>query len=248
MVQVGETPPAKIVQNLSFRYTRWINRQQRMGGHLFQGRYKALLVDADAHLLGLVRYVHLNPVRAGLVEQPDAYPWSGHRAYLGLETLPWLSTEWVLGRFAKRIATSRKRYVAFVTAGMDEGHRADFHRGSDDSRILADDDFTARVLDRPPTVGPSPTLDVVVARVCDHYDVTATDFDGPSRARQLSQARGVVGWLALATAAATLVEVATRFQRDPTTLSRIVGRIDREAKRSSRMARELGRMKETLQA
>lgn len=107
VVQVAETPLAKIVQNLSFRYTRWINRQQRKAGHLFQGRYKAILVDVDAYLLGLVRYLHLNPVRAGMVEQPEAYRWSGHRSYLGMEALPWLSTEWVLGQFAKRLATSR---------------------------------------------------------------------------------------------------------------------------------------------
>jgi REP element-mobilizing transposase RayT len=64
VVQVAETPLAKVVQNLSFRYTRWIHRQQRKVGYLFQGRYKAIQVDADVYLLGLVRYVHLNPVRA----------------------------------------------------------------------------------------------------------------------------------------------------------------------------------------
>jgi putative transposase len=65
-------------------------------GHLFQGRYRALLVDANSYLLELVRYIHLNPVRAGLVDEPSAYPWSGQRAYLGEEVLPWLTTEWVL--------------------------------------------------------------------------------------------------------------------------------------------------------
>jgi REP element-mobilizing transposase RayT len=88
VVQVAETPLAKIVQNLSFRYTRWIHRRQRTVGHVFQGRYKAILVDADAYLLTLVRYVHLNPVRAALVAHPDDYRWSGHRTYLGLEATP----------------------------------------------------------------------------------------------------------------------------------------------------------------
>jgi hypothetical protein len=109
-------------------------------------------------LRGLVRYVHLNPVRAALVEGPEAYQWSGHRAYLGLDTLPWLTTESVLGHFAKRRATRRQRYAAFVAAGMGEGHRDHFHRGADDARILVDDELTKQVLNRPPPVGPPPTL------------------------------------------------------------------------------------------
>jgi REP element-mobilizing transposase RayT len=246
VVQVSDTPLAKIVQNLSFRYTRWIHRQQRKVGHLFQGRYKAILVDIDAYLLGLVRYVHLNPVRAGLVAGPDAYRWSGHRAYLGLETLPWLTTESVLGQFAKRLATSRQRYAAFVAAGMDEGHRDDFHRGADDSRILADDEFTTQVLNRRPTFGPPATLDAIVERVCQHYDVAPAELDGPSRGHHLSRARGVVGWLALATGATTLHQVAHRFQRDASTLSHIVGRIDRTAKTSPQVARELEGLKSAL--
>ena len=246
VVQVAETPLAKIVQNLSFRYTRWVHRQQRKGGHLFQGRYQAILVDADAYLLGLVRYVPLNPVRAGLVKRPEAYRWSGHRAYLGLEALPWLSTEPVLGQFAKRLATCRQRYAAFVAAGMDEGHRDDFHHGADDSRILADDDFTARVLDPPPTVGPPPTLEAILAQVCHHYALRTEDLTGPSRARHVSQARGVVGWLARATGAANLVEVGARLHRDPTTLSRIVSRIDRESTASPPLAVTLERLQSAL--
>ncbi len=64
-IQVNQVPLAKIMQSLSFCYTRWLNKRQNRIGHLFQGRYKALLVDADAYLLELIRYIHLNPIRAG---------------------------------------------------------------------------------------------------------------------------------------------------------------------------------------
>ncbi len=147
-IQVAETPLSKIIQNLSFRYTRWVNRRQRRLGHLFQGRYKAVLVDGEAYLLELVRYIHLNPVRAGLVVKPDEYPWSGHRAYLGLDTLPWLTTDWVLSQFAKRKDAARRRYAKFVADGMGEGYRAEFHGGGVDARILGDDRFAERVLRR----------------------------------------------------------------------------------------------------
>ena len=82
-IQVGDVPLSRIIQNLSFRYTRYLNRRKNQVGHLFQGRYKALLIDADSYLLELVRYIHNNPVRAGMVKTAEEYPWSSHHAYLG---------------------------------------------------------------------------------------------------------------------------------------------------------------------
>jgi len=106
-LQVAEPPLAKIVQNLAFRYTRRINKSQRRMGHLFQGRYKALLVDADAYLVELVRYIHLNPVRAQMVADPGAYAWSGHNAYLGLAGWPWLTTDLVLSQLQRNVLSLR---------------------------------------------------------------------------------------------------------------------------------------------
>ncbi len=104
LIQVADEPLSKIMQNLSFRYTRWINKHQKRMCHLFQGRFKAILIDADEHLLELIRYIHLNPVRAGLVKQVDDYVWSSHHAYMGKETLPWLTTDWVYGYFSHQRA------------------------------------------------------------------------------------------------------------------------------------------------
>lgn len=94
VIQVGDVPLSKIIQNLSFRYTKYINKQKNRIGHLFQGRYKAILVDGDTYLLELVRYIHNNPLRAGLVKDPADYPWSSHRLYLGLDVLSYLTTDW----------------------------------------------------------------------------------------------------------------------------------------------------------
>jgi REP element-mobilizing transposase RayT len=130
-IQVAEEPLSRIMQNLSFRFTRWYNKRQIRTGHLFQGRYKAIVVDADPYLLALVRYIHLNPVRAGLVKNAKEYAWSGHRAYLGIDTLPWLETGWVLGQFAKPLKTARQRYKDFVEAGKQEGYQGAFHQGGE---------------------------------------------------------------------------------------------------------------------
>jgi REP element-mobilizing transposase RayT len=73
IIQTGELSLSHIMQSLSLRYTKWINYTQARTGHVFQGRYKALLLDADTYLQELVRYVHLNPVRAGIATSPDEY-------------------------------------------------------------------------------------------------------------------------------------------------------------------------------
>jgi REP-associated tyrosine transposase len=82
LVQTSEPPLSKFMQGLQQSYTQRFNRVHGKVGHLFQGRYAAIVCDRDAYLVTLIRYIHLNPVRARLVEQPDAYPYSGHRAYL----------------------------------------------------------------------------------------------------------------------------------------------------------------------
>ena len=92
-LQVADVPLSKIMQNISFRYTRWMNKKYGRVGHLFQGRFKAILVEQDTYLLELIRYIHLNPVRAKMVSNIDQYPWSGHASYLGRQVLSWVTTK-----------------------------------------------------------------------------------------------------------------------------------------------------------
>jgi DNA-directed RNA polymerase specialized sigma24 family protein len=88
------------MRQLNGVYTQFSNRRQRRVGHLFQGRYKAILVDRDAYLLELTRYVVLNPVRAGMVKSPGEWPWSSYNAMMGREASPrWLATDKILSQF-----------------------------------------------------------------------------------------------------------------------------------------------------
>ena len=82
LAQTAEAPLSKFMQGVQQSYTQRFNRVHGESGHLFQGRYKAIVCDRDEYLATLVRYIHLNPVRAGLVDDLDGYPYSGHRAYL----------------------------------------------------------------------------------------------------------------------------------------------------------------------
>lgn len=113
-----ETPGGnlpQIMRHLNGAYTTYFNVKRRRSGHLFQGRYKAFLVEADAYALELSRYIHLNPVRAGLAARPEDYPWSSYRNYIGRAVTPaWLKTGQILGCVAANAEGAPSRYREFV--------------------------------------------------------------------------------------------------------------------------------------
>ncbi|UCD56412.1 MAG: transposase [Candidatus Hydrogenedentota bacterium] len=100
---------------LNTAYTVYFNRRRRRAGHVLQGRYKAFVIDKDSYLLSVSRYLHLNPVRAGMVSRPEEYPWSSYREYIGKGTRRgWLTCDWVLEQFSKDPARARHGYKEFV--------------------------------------------------------------------------------------------------------------------------------------
>jgi putative transposase len=114
LIQIGQQPLGLVVKRFAMRYSRHRHRQLRTTGHLFERRYKAWLVDADTYFIALLQYIHRNPVEARVVSTADEYPWSSHRAYLGIEMVPWLTTEFGLGFFANTIETARIKYKAVI--------------------------------------------------------------------------------------------------------------------------------------
>jgi hypothetical protein len=103
------------MQHINGAYTNYFSTKRKRAGHLFQGRYKAILVDADAYAQELSRYIHLNPVRAGIVKKPAAYEWSGYGYYINLkQSTEWIHTEFILGLFSRRASVARKQYHQFV--------------------------------------------------------------------------------------------------------------------------------------
>lgn len=106
------------MRQLNGLYTQRFNRRHAQVGHLFQGRYKAILVQKETHLLELSRYVVLNPVRAKMVSRPEQWRWSSHGAVLDNRAAPdWLDTDWLLGQFGRQRNRARQAYEAFVMAG-----------------------------------------------------------------------------------------------------------------------------------
>ncbi len=122
---VIETPDANLskgMRQLNGVFTQHINRRYGFAGHLFQGRFKAILVERDTYLLELARYVVLNPVRAGMVDRVSSWPWSSYQAMMGSVPAPdWLETDWVLGQFGSERRQARIDYEVFVAEGVGRG-------------------------------------------------------------------------------------------------------------------------------
>lgn len=116
-----ETPSgnlSQIMRHINGAYTTYFNVKRKRAGHLFQGRYKAILVEADKYAVELSRYIHLNPVRAGMAAKPEEYEWSSYRHLLGMvETPAWLTTSFILGYFGGNGA--RDKYREFVNDAIN---------------------------------------------------------------------------------------------------------------------------------
>lgn len=246
-IQVGDIPLSRIMQNVSFRYTRYINYRKQRKGHLFQGRYKALLIDADNYLLELVAYIHTNPVRAGMVTRPEEYPWSSHTAYLGKRSIPWLTTEWVLGQFSSNKKRAIKQYEGFVLGGAGEEHRKEFHQGTQEGRILGEDRFAEEVLAR---ANERPVrqvlLEQVIKIVCDQYNIQVSELSGGGRHRRISEPRSLIAYMIREEQTFSLMELARRLNRDISGLSQAASRFEKKMREDQSVQERINKIYELI--
>lgn len=120
-------PLSRGMQSLLYRYSRYYNRRYHKVGHLFQGRYRAILCDKDEYLLELVRYLHLNPVRARLVKDLREYRWSSHGNYLQGSNAGGVAVEEVLAGFSRQRGAAIRAYERFIRDGLGQGHREEYY-------------------------------------------------------------------------------------------------------------------------
>jgi len=171
LLRSGPEGLPRYMRRLLTGYAQAYNRRHKRYGHLFQNRYKSIICEEDVYFQKLVRYIHLNPLRAGLVqnlEQLDRYPWSGHGVLMGKVNYSWQDVDYVLSWFGKRVGQARRIYGRFVSEGIKQGHRPELVGGGlirslggwsavtslrrsgqsilTDERILGTDDFVERVL------------------------------------------------------------------------------------------------------
>ncbi len=139
---------SQIMLHINGAYTNYFNIRHKRRGHLFQGRYKAILIDADSYAGELSRYIHLNPVRASMVDMPDKFNWSSYRYYLGKKRRPeWLSIDFILCYFDNGNVQARKRYQEFVNARINIKFDSPLEE-TVASTILGSDNFIELIKDK----------------------------------------------------------------------------------------------------
>jgi len=171
LLRTGPIPISTVMRRLLTGYATWFNRRHRRYGHLFQNRFKSILCQEDSYLLELVRYIHLNPLRAWLVKDMNElgkYKYCGHSVIMGKVKCEWQEIETILAIFSEQTGTARRAYRTYVEKGIEEGKRNDLTGGGllrsaggwegvkalrenkvyqrNDERILGDGDFVGHVL------------------------------------------------------------------------------------------------------
>ncbi len=229
LIETQDTPLSKFMQGVQFTYAQYYNRKYLKVGHLFQGRYKAILCDRDAYLLELVRYLHLNPSRMKRRMDPWRYPWSSHRVYMGDDCSVGIEKSLVLGQFGKTEGRARRAYLRFMREGVRIKHEERYYEAVD-QRFLGDERFIERIGSRTEGKGeiekrgkkiPFSELVGVVAK---EYGVDPDILLGRGLNRSLSGARLMLVYLGREWSRISNRELARRMSRDPSLVSRLYSR------------------------
>jgi REP element-mobilizing transposase RayT len=244
-LQSGASPVSRVVHDVHSRYAQYFNRRYDRSGHLFQGRFHGVVVDRDAYLLEVVRYIHRNPVKARLALGPEEYPWSSHRHYLGAAP-SWLATGEVLGLLAGSRPKARRLFQEFVAGTASGRYDPEAARLG---AAFGDDDFVRTALARAgkgDLVQRLLTVESVVEAVAAREGTTLAELSGPRRLRSLSRVRSLCALLGREVARIPLASTARLFRRDPSTISRDVAQYElrragdpEEARRYEELRRQL---------
>jgi REP element-mobilizing transposase RayT len=214
LIQVGDTPLGKLILRIAGRYARAVQKHLRTTGHLFEKRYHSVIVDADEYLLELLRYIHLNPVRAHIVQHPTDYLWSSHRAYLGAVNQSWVTTDFALQMFHPDQAMAVDGYRRFVDSGVGLPGCSPLREcNPSDRRILGSDDFAAKLLGAAWKPRSGKQLSDLIDEACQQFCVTEEALLSTSSQRHLTKARAWISHQAITLRIASLSEVARRFHR-----------------------------------
>jgi hypothetical protein len=221
------------MRRLLTSYAVNFNRIHKRAGHLFQNRYKSIVCEEEPYLMELIRYIHLNPLRAGLVKditELDLYPWSGHAVLMGNRLMEGQELPEVLCRFGKNVKNGRTAYRDFIADGIKTGQRDDLvggglkrsmagqnigerEWGSFDERVLGSSDFVnclqqnETLRERMPS--PKMSLPELIRRVSAIYKLPPESMTRTGRSRLVAEARGITAYFAVSELGLKGIEVGT---------------------------------------
>ncbi len=226
LVESSEIPLSRTMQSLQFTYTQYYNRRYHKSGHLFQGRYQAILCDRNAYLLELVRYLHLNPARVRKPSDPWRYRWSSHGVYLGKSSPVRVSTNIVLQLFHKQVGPARDAYREFLKEGLGQGHRAEYY-DTIDQRFLGDEQFLEDIERKTEAKheisaeSPKVPFSQLLPAVASTTGITETSLIQRGKSGDRGKARAFLVFVAHEWSGLSMKTIANHLNRDPSLISRL---------------------------
>jgi REP element-mobilizing transposase RayT len=245
LIETCDTALSKILQGINQSYTMYFNKKYRTVGHLFQGRYKAILCDRDRYLLELLKYIHNNPLRAGLAKTLAMYHWSSHRAYLaGTDVSGLVDTEPAFQMFSEYKDRARKHYEAFMNDGVSV-KKQDVY-ATIDQRLLGDEKFIEHVREkyggevRRERKKKEYTLAQICAAVEKRYLIALAELRSWSRRADLLRGRQVISLIAKEYGY-TGREIAAFLNKDPAAVTGYLRQRNGLGIEVNKMLQEIGR-------
>lgn len=256
VVKTGKTPLSQFMSRLQTSYVGQFNRRHKRSGKLFQNRFKSIVCDEDVYFKELIAYVHLNPLRAKMVsslQQLAAYPWSGHRALLGIDKAPWQKVEEVLAQFGGKVGAARRQYLKYLEekkgvksgalsggglirsqGGLEMVMRTRARDGEEyDTRVLGGGEFV-RWVEKAGVPIHQPhefkgTVADLLQKVAEKEAVPLEEIEhkGKTTARG-SRTRGLISYLAVAFLGEKKNALADRFQVTPLAVTKLYRRGEQE--------------------
>lgn len=189
LVQVGNEPLSCLMRQIAAEFARAMQIKSETTGHFFERRYHATLIEATDYLFTVLRYIHWNPVRAGLCRTVDGYRWSSHHAYASHRCEPWMTTSYILNKFNASSGSAIQGYLDFMNVPQEEMD-SPFPEGA---FIFGSDQFVERIRGVDKHVLSKQLLSELIAEACMRFEVTPERLSGAGRDRYLTKVRG---WIA----------------------------------------------------
>jgi putative transposase len=246
LLESSEHPLAKLMQGLQQSYSQYFNLKHRKTGHVFEGRYKAILCQKDEYLLQLIRYIHLNPVRAGMVRTPERYRYSGDHAYLQGKATEMIDPAPVLTMLG-----GQRAYRRFVQDGLSEGHKEEYY-AVENQRFLGAKGFGERLLKKEPRFSGRRvrrrSIETVARELAKELKIAVHALRSPDRGWTISKARTIAAYVLVRRLGYRLSDVAAYFNRDIATLATLLARLSDRLQADDAARRELDRLSKIVQS
>lgn len=247
LIRSQSIPPSRVMRRLLTTYAVYFNRRHRRSGHLFQNRYKSIICQEDTYLTELVRYIHLNPIRAGItktLKELNNYSFSGHSALMGRKNYNWYERDEVLYHFGKNKERAASNYLEFINDGLSMGKNLRFSGGglkrsfnfpnnypkekqAFDDRILGDSDYviTLQALtDKLSSKISNENIDDLLKKAAKSHNLSSEQILGRGKSPKLSKVRAEIAHQGVTKLGLSFAEIARKLNLNRSTISRLVAR------------------------